>query len=141
MIPRKVTESFASLLSMVDSKADQQPSPLNMLNMLNANLNEEYEPDPVMQREYRDEQKFPVSRLENLANSATALFSRLPSDGGQKLRKQQQLAKAELERRKARSKQWLTSVRSCETCVAGALSHGHLSPKQTSRVFTELFIS
>ena len=129
MIPRKVTESFASLLSMLDPKAEQQPSPLNMLNTLNANLNEEYEPDPVMQREFTDEQNFPVSRLEGFANPATALFRGL-SDGGQKLRKQQQLAKAELERRRARSKQWLTSVRSYETCAGGAHSHGTSVPNK-----------
>ena len=107
MIPRKFTKPFASLLSMV---TDQQPSTLDMLN---ANLNEEFEPDPVMQREYADEQKYSISRLEGLATPATALFAGL-SDGGQKLRIQQQLAKAELARR-ARSKQWLNTVRYCQT--------------------------
>ena len=106
---------------MVNSKADH----LSVSKMLNANLDEE--PDPVMQRKYRDEETFPKIRLESLASFPRALSACL-SDGGLKLRKTQQYAKAELERR-ARVKFWVDAVRSCQVFTAGSFSFDTLCAK------------
>ena len=79
------------------------------LDMCNASLNAEFEPDERLAKMYRNEQEYPDQKLQRwLGHTNLSLI-----DDGAKLKKQQFHAKLELERRqkeRVRSSNWLQQV-------------------------------